>query len=117
MVPLNAVQLDVDPMLVQLADVDDVLLASCCSQAYRLTQCSLNTWALSTGTRQSLMGALSTTAQARPAPTCGPRVYAHARPHMGVPDRPRVYTQRPPHTATPSGLNPEAAARPQPATQ
>ena len=36
---------------------------------------------------------------------------------MGVPDRPRVYTQRPPHTATPSGLNPEAAARPQPATQ
>ena len=51
----------------------------------------------------SFQGPASATAQARPAPTCGPRVFAHARPHMGVPDRPRVCTRRPPHTAAQSG--------------
>ena len=51
----------------------------------------------------SFQGPASATAQARPAPTRGPPVFAHARPHMGVPDRPRVCTRRPPHTAAQSG--------------
>ena len=93
-----------DCMSVTVVQVHVALLAVRCSTHY-----SSNSWP--TGTRQYVTRAPSASAPARPAPTRGPRVFAHVGPRMGVPDGPRVCTQGPPHTASPRGLTPRVRWR------